>query len=52
MVQVMFPEENAIFQDNNALINMTRIVKEWDEEHSNGEHLARLPSTIAKPQHH
>lgn len=33
MVQVLFPEGNTIFQDDNAPIYTARIVKEWHEEH-------------------
>ena len=35
MVQALFLEGNAIFQDDNAPIHTARIVKEWHEEHSN-----------------
>ena len=41
MVQVLFPNGNAIFQDDNAPIHTARIVKEWHEEHCNEvDHLA------------
>ena len=40
MVQALFPEENVIFQDDNAPIHTARIVKKLHEEHYNGvEHL-------------
>ena len=35
MTQALFPEENAIFQDDSAPIHTDRIVKEWHEEHFN-----------------
>ena len=38
MVQVSVPEENAIFQGNNAPLYTARIVKECHEEHSDVEH--------------
>ncbi|XP_076038416.1 uncharacterized protein LOC143023691 [Oratosquilla oratoria] len=46
MVQELFPEGNAIFQDDNAPIHKARIVKEWHEEHSNEvEHLIWPPQS-------
>ena len=40
MVAVLFPEGNAIPQDDNAPINTAKIVSEWHEEHSSEvEHL-------------
>ena len=40
MAQSLFPEENASFQDDNAPIHTSRIVKEWHEEYCNEtEHL-------------
>ena len=40
IVQALFPEGNAIFQDDNAPIHTARIVKKSHEEHSNEvEHL-------------
>ena len=35
IVQVMFPEGNAIFQDDTAPIHSARIVMEWHDENSN-----------------
>ena len=35
MAQALFPDENAIFQDDNAPIHTVRIVKECHEEHCN-----------------
>ena len=35
MAQALFPEKNAIFQDDNAPMHTARIVKEWHEEHCN-----------------
>ena len=35
MAQVMFPEGNAIFQDDTAPIHSARIVMEWHDENSN-----------------
>ena len=45
MVQAMFPERNAIFQNDNAPIHMARTVKEWQEEHSDFENLVWLPQS-------
>ena len=46
MVHALFPEGNAIFQDDNAPIHTARIVKEWHEEHSNEvEHLIWPPQS-------
>ena len=40
MTQTLFPEQNAIFQDDNPPIHTTRIVKKRYEEHCNEvEHL-------------
>ena len=46
MVRELFPEGNAIFQDDNAPIHTARIVKDWHEEHSNEvEHLIWPPQS-------
>ena len=46
MVQALFPEGDAIFQDDNAPIHTARIVKEWHMEHSNEvEHLIWPPQS-------
>ena len=46
MVQGLFPEGIAIFQDDNAPIHTARIVKEWHEEHCNEvEHLIWPPQS-------
>ena len=46
IVQLMFPEGNAIIQDDNALIHTVRIVKEWHKEHSGEvEHLVWPPQS-------
>ena len=45
MVQVMLPEENALFQDDDdAPIHTASIVMEWHEEHSDVQHLPQSPN--------
>lgn len=46
MVSVLFPEGNAVFQDDNAPIHTAKVVKEWHEEHSDEvEHLVWPPQS-------
>jgi transposase len=46
MVQALFPEENAIFQDGNTPIHTAGIVNEWHEKHSiEVEHLILPPQS-------
>ena len=46
MVQVMLPEENALFQDDDdAPIHTASIVMEWHEEHSDVQHLVWPPQS-------
>lgn len=46
MVQELFTEGNAVFQDDNAPIHTARIVSEWHDEHSEEvEHLIWPPQS-------
>jgi hypothetical protein len=46
MCQTLFPEGDAIFQDDNAPIHTARIVKNWHEEHdSELEHMNWPPQS-------
>jgi len=49
MVQVLFPNNDAIFQDDDLLVHTTRSVQSWFEEHEDAlKHLLRLaqPPTL------
>jgi hypothetical protein len=44
MIQMLFPNNNAVFQDNNAPIHIDGTVKSWFEEHEGElQHLPWLP---------
>lgn len=54
MIHILFPNNDAIFQDDNALIHIARKVQSWFEKHQNEfQHLswpAQLPDlSIIKP---
>jgi hypothetical protein len=47
MIQILFPNNDAVFQDDNALIHITGTVQSWFEEHE-GE-LEHLPWPAGSP---
>jgi len=50
MVQMLFPDSDAVFQDNSSSIHTDRSVQSWFEEHEDAlQHLpwpAQLPDII------
>jgi hypothetical protein len=53
MIQMLFPNNDAVFQDDNAPIHTAGIVQSWSEEHEGEHHLpwpAQLPDlNITEP---
>jgi len=47
MIQMLFPNNDAVFQDDSSPIHTTRRIKSWFEEHENS--LRHLPLPAQSP---
>ena len=52
MVQILFPNNDAIFQNDDSPIHTGRSVQSWFEEHADALQQSSVASTIAQLKYH
>jgi hypothetical protein len=51
MIQTLFPNNDAVFQDDSAPINTAGTVQSWFEDHEDELPTSSLASTITRYEH-